>query len=490
MFKKHLLLIASLFFFGFAQAGVSAGFSEESLQSLAQALQKTSWEITRTDSGDIVLKPRSEQNTKEVQASSLNDGMPSSNTPSDVSSLEKALKSAGWKTERTDNGDLLLFPRGDAPPLINAADKTPALASPASDIQDSVIDFETLPQRLRNAGWIVEKDDDGSLMIHWPESSAETAPASGAGDDAPMDELKQKLEQSGWHVEKTPKGDLLLYPQDPEANAADVFKESTNNSNATVGAAAAQAPQDTDAVTDLDELQQRLESVGWITSRDKNGDLLVYWSESEKQGQKGQKEHSADDLARLIPLLENTGWRVKKGGSGDLLLYPQQPVQDSTTGGETKPSAESAPVDSDADGVPDENDLCPNSANEAQVDSTGCAVASLVLEGVTFKYSSYGLTPEAKTFLREQAARMRQYPGLLFKITGHTDSRGSAAKNQILSEKRARAVYLYLIEQGVGADSMVYSGAGESSPLTSNATEEGRERNRRVELSIMPPNNQ
>jgi len=482
MFHKHLIVIAGFFILGLAQAEASAGFSEESLQSLAQALQKTCWEITRSANGDIVLKPWSKQNAGAGQASSWNRGSRSPNTASDMSALEKALESAGWKTQRQDNGDLLLFPQGDAPPLIDAADETPVQASPAPDIQDSVIDFETLPQRLRAAGWIVEEDQDGSLTIHWPEPTRQAA--STTANDASMDTLKRTLEQSGWVVKKTSDGDLLLFPQASGGSASAV---AGGRSAAEAGGKTSPAPLEMDAVTDLDQLQQRLESVGWITSRDKNGDLVVYWSESAGSDGDGQTQHSTGDLEQLIPLLENTGWRVKKSDSGDLLLYPRQAAGDSATGVDVKPAVGPAPADRDADGVADENDLCPNSASGAQVDSTGCAVNSLVLEGVTFKYSSSRLTPEAKVFLKKQAARMRQYPGLRFRITGHTDSRGSASKNQKLSEKRARSVFLYLIKQGVNEDSMVYSGAGETRPIASNATEEGRRKNRRVELHIIPP---
>ena len=487
MKNKYRIIVAGMCLIGLSQLATAAGFSKESLQSLAQALQKTCWEISRTDSGDIILKPRRRQNAGSGQISSASNQM-----SSDLSALRKALESAGWKTERTDSGDLLLFPEGDAPPLINAKDATPVQASPATDIQDSIIDFATLPQRLRAAGWVVRKDEDGSLTIRWPASGEQSVPV--AKNNASMDELQQTLERSGWYVEKTDGGDLLLFPRKsgPEAGSGGAAPEQINNTAFAEGKTGP-VPGVSGAVTDLDELQQSLEAAGWITSRDKKGDLVVYWSETETadQGTEDENGHSADDLQRLIPLLENTGWQAKQTASGDLLLYPQQPVQDSPTARVATPADQQpALADSDADGVPDEHDLCPGSDKAVQVDKTGCAVDSLVLKGVTFKYSSSRLTPEAKTFLKQQAARMRQYPGLRFRITGHTDSRGSAARNQKLSENRARAVFLYLIKQGVSEDAMVYSGAGETRPLASNATAEGRQKNRRVELHIISSGNE
>ena len=70
-------------------------------------------------------------------------------------------------------------------------------------------------------------------------------------------------------------------------------------------------------------------------------------------------------------------------------------------------------------------------------------------------------------------------------ITGHTDSRGSEAYNQKLSEKRAQDVADYLAGKGVAADRMMVTGLGESSPVADNSTEAGRAENRRVEIEIV-----
>jgi len=71
------------------------------------------------------------------------------------------------------------------------------------------------------------------------------------------------------------------------------------------------------------------------------------------------------------------------------------------------------------------------------------------------------------------------------RIAGHTDSRGSDEYNQRLSEARAKSVYEYLISQGISADRLSYIGYGESRPIDTNDTEEGRQNNRRVELEIL-----
>jgi outer membrane protein OmpA-like peptidoglycan-associated protein len=70
-------------------------------------------------------------------------------------------------------------------------------------------------------------------------------------------------------------------------------------------------------------------------------------------------------------------------------------------------------------------------------------------------------------------------------VIGHTDNTGRVDYNQTLSEKRAQSVYDYLMNQGVSSDRMTYEGKGIHDPVASNATDEGRALNRRVEIMIM-----
>jgi outer membrane protein OmpA-like peptidoglycan-associated protein len=70
------------------------------------------------------------------------------------------------------------------------------------------------------------------------------------------------------------------------------------------------------------------------------------------------------------------------------------------------------------------------------------------------------------------------------KLEGHTDSIGSDEYNQKLSERRARSVRDYLVESGLSSSIMTAQGFGESQPVSSNATADGRQRNRRVEIVI------
>jgi len=76
------------------------------------------------------------------------------------------------------------------------------------------------------------------------------------------------------------------------------------------------------------------------------------------------------------------------------------------------------------------------------------------------------------------------YPGLRLQIEGHTDSTGTSAFNQKLSEQRAAAVRDYLVQQGLDANSITAAGLGEDSPIADNGTAAGRQKNRRVEIIV------
>ena len=106
------------------------------------------------------------------------------------------------------------------------------------------------------------------------------------------------------------------------------------------------------------------------------------------------------------------------------------------------------------------------------------------LSDVLFKTGSYELLPGARERLAKVSGIVLAYPSLHLEVEGHTDSVGSDAYNQELSEQRANAVRDYLIEQGIRADSIEARGFGKTQPIASNDTPEGRQQNRRVELVL------
>lgn len=163
------------------------------------------------------------------------------------------------------------------------------------------------------------------------------------------------------------------------------------------------------------------------------------------------------------------------------------------------------PLDSDGDGIPDYLDECPNSPAGAkvlpngcalsgdcrkprpgeEVDANGCAVdRGFILRGVKFEFDSAILTQEARRILDRVSETLVAYPEINVELEGHTDNIGTAAYNLGLSERRAIAVKEYLVGRGIAANRMVPVGYGLTQPIADNGSEDGREENRRVELTV------
>lgn len=104
-------------------------------------------------------------------------------------------------------------------------------------------------------------------------------------------------------------------------------------------------------------------------------------------------------------------------------------------------------------------------------------------ESVKFATASDDLHRESLKIMEEIAAILNAYPHYLLNIDGHADSRGSQKTNLVLSEKRAKSCYDYLVKLGIDPGRLSYKGYGESKPIADNNTPEGRRKNRRVEFN-------
>lgn len=149
--------------------------------------------------------------------------------------------------------------------------------------------------------------------------------------------------------------------------------------------------------------------------------------------------------------------------------------------------ANGCPLDDDRDGVPNYLDECPGTIAGAAVDAKGChledeeAVSAEVV--IEFDFDSAELRADEHANVRRIAEFMREHPQAQAQIEGHTDSMGSDRYNQKLSLDRAQSVLARLVEvEGIATSRIDVSGAGESEPVASNDTEEGRQRNRRAEV--------
>jgi outer membrane protein OmpA-like peptidoglycan-associated protein len=157
-----------------------------------------------------------------------------------------------------------------------------------------------------------------------------------------------------------------------------------------------------------------------------------------------------------------------------------------TTPAGRKVNAEGCELDGDGDGIVDGADQCPNTPAGDKVDEKGCTLPkTLTLEGVNFDYDGDVLRPEGIATLEGIAATLKRYPYFKVEIAGHTDSRGSTDYNVALSDRRAKAVVDYLTAHGIAADRLSAKGYGETQPIGNNNTEEGRMKNRRVEMRTL-----
>ncbi len=151
-----------------------------------------------------------------------------------------------------------------------------------------------------------------------------------------------------------------------------------------------------------------------------------------------------------------------------------------------------ADLDDDGDGVNNCDDKCPNSQPGQTIGPDGCPVpVSIDLKGVNFDFDKSNLRPDAVAILSEASEILKRYPDLRVEVAGHTDSKGTDAYNQKLSERRATSVYNYLTQNGVDASRLVGPiGYGESRPIAPNTNPdgsdnpEGRAKNRRTELNV------
>jgi len=146
-----------------------------------------------------------------------------------------------------------------------------------------------------------------------------------------------------------------------------------------------------------------------------------------------------------------------------------------------EPATDCSTLDSDSDGVNDCLDQCPGTMAGAKIDANGCPI-SIELKGVNFEYNSARLTPEAMMILDGVADNLIKYPQKNdIEVRGHTSSEGSSRYNLRLSQKRSQSVVDYLTTKGV-TNRLSAHGYGEDMPVADNSTEEGRSKNRRVEL--------
>ena len=151
--------------------------------------------------------------------------------------------------------------------------------------------------------------------------------------------------------------------------------------------------------------------------------------------------------------------------------------------------------DSDGDGVVDRLDKCPQQAetkNNYQ-DDDGCpdeipqAVQQFTgaIQGIGFQANQAVITKASFPILDKALAVLKEHTSVKLEISGHTDSSGDKDKNTALSQARAEAVRKYFTDKGIAAERLTAKGYGPEKPVADNATKAGREKNRRVEFTLV-----
>lgn len=107
------------------------------------------------------------------------------------------------------------------------------------------------------------------------------------------------------------------------------------------------------------------------------------------------------------------------------------------------------------------------------------------LNNIFFETARSRLKPESRMELDQMVQTLKQHPTMRVELGGHTDSEGTEASNQKLSQDRSNSVRAYLIEKGIDPGRVQSAGYGESKPVATNDTPEGRQANRRVEFTIL-----
>ena len=190
---------------------------------------------------------------------------------------------------------------------------------------------------------------------------------------------------------------------------------------------------------------------------------------------------SFDSDARVVSFniikrfrIERQDGRLKfKGRNEDLVLVEA-----------SAKSPRLAKKDSDGDGVSDYIDECNSTDKGNLVGANGCEFTG-VLDGVTFSSGSSKLTQPGTDALDQVVSALNKNSDVSVSIQAHTDNRGPAKKNMALSRKRAESVVRYLVENGgIDLERISAIGYGESRPLKTNQTAEGRTANRRVEIKV------
>lgn len=211
----------------------------------------------------------------------------------------------------------------------------------------------------------------------------------------------------------------------------------------------------------------------------------VFESQAFIQGGMGLSYHFNNDIKLNI---EAKGLKVLTGkGQADELIVSMGisiPLSRSHGDVDTCSKKISGP-DEDRDGITDSIDQCPDTPCGFTVNTQGCPIKAILK--INFAVNSADITPYSAEKVESFVAFLNKNANAKVKIEGHTDSDGLVTSNQILSQQRAQSVVSALVDLGIDASRLSARGFGESRPIASNASKDGKQQNRRIVAKISYP---
>ncbi len=178
---------------------------------------------------------------------------------------------------------------------------------------------------------------------------------------------------------------------------------------------------------------------------------------------------------------------IEKPSSNNILMQTtpvKNSIKETPKNIATEPTKiRSSAIDSDKDGIVDQNDRCPNTSNDFIVDNEGCPQTSTLK--IKFVSKQFDVTPEILKELEGFASFLKKNKSYQVIIYGYTDSIGDKIKNKLLSQRRANAIKEGLMSHGISATKLTAIGKGEANPIADNMYAKGREKNRRIEIELI-----
>lgn len=198
---------------------------------------------------------------------------------------------------------------------------------------------------------------------------------------------------------------------------------------------------------------------------------------STKDDKHAQEKAAEEEKARQEALAQQKEAEAKQEAAAQAEAKAQAEAAAAVTA-----AAAIANADNDKDGIKNADDLCKETPQGLEVDENGCALKRDFQ--LNFEHGSAVLDADSKAKVLSFLPFLKKNDFYHVKLIGHTDSTGAAKANQKLSEARAEHIRTLLIENGIASERLNAEGRGESEPVATNETKEGRHANRRIEVQL------